>query len=66
MSNRFLNSVFEQRTTKPKYFTIQDVTPVLNYLEDLHILEEQKLEDTLEKVTTLLALTIQRLKYFRL
>lgn len=61
--SRFSKGVFKQRPTKPKYDSTWDITPVLNYMEQLGPLKNLKKKEAAEKVATLLALaTAQRLQ----
>lgn len=61
--SRFLRGVFKQRPTKPKYASTWDITPVLNYIEQLGPLKDLKKKEAAEKVATLLALGMaQRLQ----
>ncbi|XP_024944634.1 uncharacterized protein LOC112494940 [Cephus cinctus] len=60
---RFFKGVLKERSTKPKYSTARDVTPVLSFMEGMHPLRRLKLKEAAEKVATLLAITTaQRLQ----
>ncbi|XP_029659376.1 uncharacterized protein LOC115233212, partial [Formica exsecta] len=55
--------IFKQKPTKPKYSSIWDTAPVLNYLENINPLNQFKAKEVAEKTATLLALaTAHRLQ----
>lgn len=61
--SRFFKGIFKQRPTRPKYSSIWDTTPVLNYLEKIYPLNQFKPKEVAEKTATLLALaTAHRLQ----
>lgn len=61
--SRFLRGVFREKPSKPKYSSTWDTTPVLEYLENIHPLNEFGHKTIAEKVATLLILaTAHRLQ----
>ncbi|XP_029680618.1 uncharacterized protein LOC115246130 [Formica exsecta] len=61
--SRFFKGIFKQKPTKPKYSSIWDTAPVLNYLENINPLNQFKAKEVAEKTATLLALaTAHRLQ----
>lgn len=54
---RFLKGIFKQKPAKPKYSSTWDISPVLNYIENLPPISQLKIKEAAEKLATLLALS---------
>nr|XP_046491856.1 uncharacterized protein LOC124223672 [Neodiprion pinetum] len=60
---RFFKGVFKTRPCKPKYDRTWDITPVLNKISEMFLLEKLGLQDLTVRLVTLLALvTAQRVQ----
>lgn len=55
--SKFLKKVYRQRSSRPRYSSTEDDTPVWEHLQKLHSLRILKHKEAAEKVTLLLTLT---------